>query len=171
MAREVEQIIHRFLADRRGGRLDLGGAEFEVRAAMPQVGSVLLAQLLNGDHGGQSGPRIACGRGHHAEFVDYRSQQGHTIRGDVPLRRAYYHCAECPEDSRRGGIPKDQELDVVGTSCSPGMRRLMARVGAQAPFDAARRDLAEVAGVGVHTKAVERSSEAVGVGCRGRQSS
>jgi hypothetical protein len=163
VAREVEQVIHRVFADRGGGRLDLGAAEFEVRAAMHQVGSVLLEQVLNGDHGGHSGPRIACGHGHHAEFVDYRSKRLQTILGDVQLRRAYYHCAECPEESRRGVIPKDQELDVVGTSFSPGMRRLMARVGAQEPFDTARQDLAELAGVVVQTKAVERISEAVGV--------
>ena len=38
----------------------------------------------------------------------------------------------------------------------------MARVGAQEPFDAARQNLAEVAGVVVQTKAVERISAAVG---------
>ena len=162
MAREVEQITARFFADRRSGRLDLGAAEFEVRAAMHTVGSVLLEQLLNADHGGQSGPRLACGHGHEAEFVDYRTKHLQTILGDVHIRRAYYYCGQCPEDRGRGVIPKDQELDVVGTSFSPGLRRLMARVGAQQPFDAARRDLAEVAGVGVATKALERISEAVG---------
>ena len=162
MAREVEPITARFFADRRRGRLDLGAAEFEVRAAMHTVGSVLLEQLLNADHGGQSGPRLACGHGHEAEFVDYRTKHLQTILGDVHIRRAYYYCGQCPEDRGRGVIPKDQELDVVGTSFSPGLRRLLARVGAQQPFDAARRDLAEVAGVVVTTKAVERISEAVG---------
>lgn len=140
----------------------MGSAEFEVRAAMQQVGSVLLERLLNGDHGGHSGQRIACGRGHQAEFIDYRTKHLQTILGDVQVRRAYYHCAECLEAGGRGVIPKDQELDVVGTSFSPGLRRLMARVGAQEPFDAARQDLAELAGVVVQTKAVERISEAVG---------
>jgi hypothetical protein len=163
VAREVEQIAHRFFAERRGGSLDLGAAEFEVRAAMHKVGSVLLEQVLNADHGGQSGPRIACGHGHQAEFIDYRTKHLQTILGDVQVRRAYYYCGQCPEEGGRGVIPKDQALDVVGTSFSPGMRRLLARVGAQQPFDAARRDLAEVAGVVVATKAVERLSEAVGV--------
>jgi hypothetical protein len=142
--------------------VDLGAAEFDVRSAMHRVGSVLLEQLLNADHGGQCGPRIDCGHGHQAEFTDYRTKQLQTILGDVQLRRAYYHCGQCP-DGDGGVIPKDQALDVVGSSFSPGMRRLMARVGAQQPFDAARRDLAEVAGVIVSTKAVERISEAVGV--------
>jgi len=129
---------------------------------MHRAGTVLLEQLLNGDHGGHAGQRMACGGGHQAEFIDYRSKHLQTILGDVQVRRAYYHCAQCPEQGGRGVIPKDQELDVVGTSFSPGMRRLMARVGAQEPFEAARQDLAELAGVVVPTKAVERISEAVG---------
>jgi hypothetical protein len=140
--------------------VNLASTEFEVRAAMHQLGSTLLEQLLNADHGGHRGPRIDCGHGHQAEFVDYRSKCVQTILGDVQLRRAYYHCAHCSPGI--GVIPKDQELDVVGTSFSPGLRRLMARVGAQEPFDAARKDLAELAGVSVQTKAVERISEAVG---------
>jgi len=130
---------------------------------MHKVGRVLLEQLLNCDHGGHSGQRRACGSGHQAEFIDYRTKNLQTILGQVQLRRAYYHCAQCPEEGGRGVIPKDQELDVVATSFSPGMRRLMARVGAQEPFDAARRDLTELAGVVVQTKAVERISEAGGV--------
>ena len=126
------------------------------------MGAVLVEQLLNSDHGGHGGQHLACGRGHQAEFIDYRTKHLQTILGDVQVRRAYYHCAECREEGGRGVIPKDQELDIVGTSFSPGMRRLMARVGAQEPFDAARQDLAELAGVVVPTKAVERISEAVG---------
>lgn len=130
---------------------------------MHKVGGVLLEQLLNADHGGQKGPRIACERGHPAAFIDYRTKHVQTILGDVQLRRAYYHCGQCPEDTRHGVVPKDQELDVVGTSFSPGLRRLMARVGAREAFDMARQDLAELAGVCVPTKAVERVTEAVGV--------
>ena len=142
--------------------MDLGATEFDIRGAMHRAGTVLLEQLLNSDHGGHAGQRIACGRGHQAEFIDYRSKHLQTILGDVQLRRAYYHCAQCPEEDGRGVIPKDQDLDVVDTSFSPGIRRLMARVGAQEPFAAARQDLAELAGVVVQTKAVERISEAVG---------
>jgi hypothetical protein len=164
VAREIECITSRFFAERqqRGGG-DLGAVEFEVRAAMHKVGSVLLEQLLNADHGGHSGQRIVCGRGHQAKFIDYRTKTLQTILGNVQVRRAYYHCADCPQEGGRGIIPKDQELDVIATSFSPGMRRLMARVGAQEPFAAARQDLAELAGVIVQTKAVERISEAVGM--------
>lgn len=163
MAREVERLTERFLQDRhRLGHVDLGATEFQVRGMMQKVGGVLVEQLLNSDHGGHGGQRIGCGHGHQAEFIDYRSKHLQTILGDVQVRRAYYHCADCREAGERGVIPKDQALDIVGTSFSPGMRRLMARVGAQEPFDAARHDLAELAGVLVQTKAVERISEAVG---------
>lgn len=128
---------------------------------MHRAGAVLLERLLNSDRGGHAGQRIDCCHGHQAVFIDYRRKQVQTILGDVQLRRAYYHCADCLE--RDGGvIPKDRELDVVDTSFSPGMRRLMARVGAQEAFAAARQDLAELAGVRVHTKSVERISEAMG---------
>jgi len=49
--------------------VDLGATEFEVRGAMHRAGTVLLEQLLNSDHGGHAGQRLACGRGHHAEFI------------------------------------------------------------------------------------------------------
>ena len=127
-----------------------------------------MEQLLNADHGGHGGQRIACGGGHQAEFIDYRtkapaddSRRGAGAPRLLPLRGV-------PGGRRAGVIPKDQELDVVGTSFSPGMRRLMARVGAQEPFDAARQDLAELAGVVVPTKAVERISEAVGAAAEAR---
>jgi hypothetical protein len=129
---------------------------------MQRVGSVLLEQLLNSDHGGHRGPRVACAGGHQAEFIDYRPKQLQTILGAVRIERAYYHCAQCTA-APHGLIPKDQDLDVVGTSFSPGLRRLMARVGAQEPFATATQDLAELAGVVVERKAIERTAEAAGV--------
>jgi hypothetical protein len=163
-AKEAERITQHVLNERqRGAAHDLGATEFAVRRAMQQVDSVLLEQLLNSDHGGHGGPRISCGRGHQAEFIDYRTKQLQTILGEVAVRRAYYHCGQCPEEAGRGVIPKDQELDVVGTSFSPGLRRLMARVGAQEPFVSASRDLAELAGIVVSSKTIDRSAEASGV--------
>jgi hypothetical protein len=137
--------------------LNLAQTEFEVRTAMHAVGGVLLEQLLNSEPG-QRGPTIACGGGHDAEFVSYRDKQLMTVLGPVRVRRAYYHCAACSA----GLSPKDQELDVVGTSFTPGARRLMARVGAQEAFAAGQADLAELAGLAVSTKEVERVSEQCG---------
>ena len=129
-----------------------------IRASMHRLGGVLLEKLLNADSGGHCGPRLDCGHGHQAEFVDYRSKQVLTVLAPVEVKRAYYHCADCQD----GVIPKDRELDIAGTSFSPGVRRMMGRVGAKEPFEEGRQDLEELAGVCVKTKEVERVSEAIG---------
>ena len=59
-------------------------------------------------------------------------------------------------------VPRDQELDVVGTECSPGVRRMMAAVGSETSFDNGRQQLHLLAGLEVTTKAVERHAEAIG---------
>jgi len=50
----------------------------------------------------------------------------------------------------------------VGTSFSPGVRRLMGRVGGKESFNEGRVDLEELAGIKVQTKAVERVAEGIG---------
>lgn len=129
-----------------------------IRGSMHEVGGVLLERVLNADTGGHTGPRMDCGNGHEAAFVDYRNKGLVTVLSPIELRRAYYHCATCGE----GVIPKDVELDVVGTSFSPGVRRLMGLVGGKEAFDEGRSDLEELAGIVVKTKQVERVSEAIG---------
>jgi hypothetical protein len=49
-------------------------------------------------------------------------------------------------------IPRDAELDTAGTSFSPGVRRLMSRLGGKEAFDEAREDLEALAGIVVQTK-------------------
>lgn len=128
-----------------------------IRASMHKVGGVLLEKLLDRDRG-HRGPHVPCGKGHEAGFVDYRGKEMETILSAIHVTRAYYHCAVC----KRGMAPKDSDLDIVSTSFSPGLRRLMARVGGKEAFDEGRRDLEELAGIFVTTKAVERVSECVG---------
>ena len=148
------------LQDRqRLGHLDLEASEMTIRAAMHQMGGVLLEKLLNSDGGGYRGAHLDCGQGHLAEFVGYRGKQVLTVLSSVEVQRAYYHCPAC----QGGLVPKDQELDVVGSSFSPGVRRMMGRVGAKEPFEQGRNDLEELAGVVVQTKQVERISAQLGL--------
>lgn len=159
MAREIDRLVGRILQDAaRRGHLDLEASELAIRAAMHAVGGCVLEQLLNADQGGQRGPHTACGQGHLAAFVDYRAKALLTVLAPVTVERAYYHCAVCAG----GVIPKDRDLDIVGTAFSPGVRRLMGRVGGKEAFAAGRRDLEELAGIRVQTKAVERVAEALG---------
>lgn len=151
-------MIGRLFQDQqRRGHLDFEATEMTLRHSMHRVGGVFLEKLLNAekDH---RGSRIPCGFGHEVGFVDYRMKKVVTVLSPVEIRRAYYHCPDC----QKGLIPKDQDLDIVGTSFSPGVRRMMARVGAKESFDEGRGDLKELAGVIVTTKAVERVSEEIG---------
>jgi hypothetical protein len=118
---------------------------------------MLLGQLLQVDTG-YRGARVPCGRGHQATFSDYRAKTLHTVLGPLRIRRAYYHCPAC----REGVIPRDGELDITATSFSPGVRRLMSRLGGKEPFEEARGDLDTLAGITAQTKQVERVSEAIG---------
>jgi hypothetical protein len=136
----------------------LEASEMAIRAAMHKVGGVCLGQVINADGGGYRGSSVACGHGHEGEFIDYRQKQLLTVLGEVAVGRAYYYCASC----QCGIIPKDRELDIVGSSFSPGVRRMMGHVGAKEPFVAGREDLEKLAGVKLKTKAVERVAEAIG---------
>ena len=121
---------------------------------MTKLGGSLLEQLLAAD-AGHRGQRIDCGSGHLAEFVSYRGKMVDTVLGPITLRRAYYHCEACGQ----GVIPRDEELGLAGASLSQGLRAMVARVAAAAPFAPASALLAELAGLDLTTKRVERAAE------------
>jgi len=137
---------------------DLEAWEMGLRERMHRVGAVVLEQLLNAEGGGYQGSRRACANGHEALFVEQRSKQVLTVLGPVTVERAYYHCSSC----QAGMIPRDDALDIAGSSFSPGVRRMMSRVGSKEPFERGRQDLKELAGVEVTAKQVERVSEQMG---------
>jgi len=147
-----------FQGKEKPGSIDLEAVECSIRQTMHQMGGMFLERLINADEGGHRGVRMACGRGHEADFVDYRVKQVTTVLSEVAVKRAYYHCRECEE----GVIPKDRDLDIENTSFSPGVRRMMARVGAKESFEEGRDDLSELAGVSVTSRQVGRVSEALG---------
>lgn len=124
---------------------------------MTRLGAAFLEGMLAADRG-HRGQRVACGAGHHATFAGYRPKCLDTVLGPIVVRRAYYHCARCGH----GVAPRDAELGVADASLSPGLRAMVARAGAAVPFARARELLAELAGVTLTTKRVERSAEADG---------
>ena len=131
--------------------------ELAIRAAMTTIGCRLLEQLLGAD-AGYRGARVECQAGHQAEFVSYRTKTIDTVLGPVTVRRAYYHCAGCGH----GVVPKDAELGIASASMSPGVRKMTARTAAAAPFATAAGLLAELAGLDLSVKRVERAAEADG---------
>jgi hypothetical protein len=104
-------------------------------------------------------PRVDCtGCGAEARYHDHRRKRLLTALGPVELERPYYVCPQC----QRGQSPRDRELDVEGTECSPGLRRMMALVGSDSSFERGREQLEVLTGLEVTSKSIQRHSEAIG---------
>lgn len=125
---------------------------------MHEIGSILLGEIINADGGAYKGRYISKEDGGAYEFVDYRDKDVLTALGQVKVKRAYYY----DNKSGEGFCPKDEALDIEGTSYSPGVRRMMSKVGAYRSFGLGHEDLYELAGIRVNAKEVERVSEMVG---------
>jgi hypothetical protein len=139
---------------RLGCDAGLEAAEAVIRAGVLKLGGGMLEKLLAADPGGR-GPRVDCGNGHQAQFTGYRDKVIDTVLGLVTLTRAWYHCAAC----KRGLAPRDAESGVAGTSLSPGLAAMNDKAAAAGPFATAAGLLADLAGVHLTAKRVERSAE------------
>jgi hypothetical protein len=128
-----------------------------LRAGLLKLGGSVLGELLSADRGNR-GPRVPCGNGHEAEFTDYRDKTFDTVLGPVTLRRAWYHCAEC----KHGFAPRDAGLGMAGATLSPGLTAMNDKAAAAGPFAKAAGLLADLAGVHLTVKHVERAAEASG---------
>ena len=129
-----------------------------MRAALHQAGATALNELLQFAAPAAQQRQLPCSCGHRAQYQEIRSKPLFTIVGPVRLSRPYYLCSRC----HVGQFPVDVELDIENTEFSPGVRRMQALVGQQAPFDHGREQLQLLAGLEVTTKSVERIAEAIG---------
>jgi hypothetical protein len=159
VAREVNQLLGRVFAQRRKhGRTDLEAVESALRAALHQAGAAALSELLQFQAPAADQRQLPCRCGHHAQYQEIRRKSVLTIVGPARLSRPYYLCCQC----HLGQFPVDVELDIENTEFSPGVRRMQALVGQQAPFDRGREQMQLLAGLQVTTKSVERTAEAIG---------
>ena len=126
--------------------------------AARQGGAGVLGTLLR--HWEQHAPRevILCPCGQHMRSRGRRGKRLLTTLGRVSFARSLYQCSLCS----RGRFPDDERLDIVHTTYSPGVRRLMARAGSQSHFQQAAADLRCYAGLTVEAREVERVAEEVG---------
>jgi len=147
-----------FQGRRKTGRLDLEALEMAVRSAMHRAGAAALTELLEFPAPTHAQRTVACPCGQQAPYRELRSKPVLTAVGPVQVSRPYYLCLYC----HTGQFPVDVELDIERTEFSPGVRRLQALVGQQAPFDHGRQQLKVLAGLEVTTQSVERTAEATG---------
>lgn len=157
--REIKAWLSRIFSERRkSGRTDLEAVEMGLRKTVLHVGAAAIEELLQYEEPASDERQRSCRCGDTARYVDLRSKTILTVLGKAELRRPYYLCGHCGE----GQFPADAELDVEHTLKSPGVRRMLAVVGQDAPFDHGRQQMDLLAGLQITAKEVERTAEAVG---------
>jgi hypothetical protein len=125
---------------------------------MLSAGAAALSQLLRHDPPDSEHRLLPCPCGQQARYREMRSRHILTALGSVQLSRPYYLCDHC----HRGQFPADIDLDIAHTDLSPAVRRMLALVGQQAPFDDGRQQMHLLAGLELTTKSVERTAEYIG---------
>ena len=138
--------------------MDLEASEMMIRSAMHRAGAAGMTHLLRFPVPPADQRTAPCSCGHTAHYQELRSKPVLTAVGQVEVLRPYYLCPHC----HNGQFPADIELDIENTESSPGVRRMQALVGLEAPFDHGRQQMKLLADLEVTTKSVERAAEAIG---------
>lgn len=136
-----------------------------IRSALHQAGAAARSELLQYDPPPPEQRTRSCACGHTAVYRELRAKTLLTALGRVEMLRPYCLCPHC----HAGQFPADVELEVENTEFSPGVRRMLAVVGNDAPCDHGREQMHLLAGLEVTTKAVERTAEAMGGDMAARQ--
>ena len=129
-----------------------------VRRKVMRIAARAVEQRLNADTSDHVGPMSPCRCGQLARYAGRRGKDFESVLGPLRLERAYYHCELC----QSGFCPRDRALGLEGGSLSPGVLRMVGRVGAMVSFEEGHELLHELAGVDVPTKHVERAAETLG---------
>jgi len=156
-----------FQERRKTGRLDLEATEMAMRSALHRAGAVALTQLLRFPAPSQEQRTRPCACGQTAHYHSLRAKPLLTAVGPAQVSRPYYWCPHC----QAGQFPADRELDIENTESSPGVRRMQALVGQEAPFDHGREQMKLLADLEVTTKSVERTAEGIGAEIAQREQS
>ncbi|MGH9353899.1 MAG: hypothetical protein ACRD2G_17345, partial [Terriglobia bacterium] len=149
----------RLLLLRRAGIVVAGKATAIHTRATPQkflhrAGAVALTELLQFPAPAADQRTVPCSCGQQAHYQQLRTKTVLTAVGMAEVSRPYYWCPDC----HTGQCPGDVELDIENTEFSPGVRRMQAMVGQEAPFDHGREQMKVLAGLEVTAKSVERTA-------------
>jgi len=158
VAVETDREVDRILQRARAHRPDLEAWEDALRAAALAAGATVLGGLVEEIAGTPRTEPVRCRCGGRMDNRGRKERRLLTLLGSIPYRRARFQCPHCGATR----YPTDEELDVVGTGRSPGLRRIMARAGSQSTFREGVEDLRVYAGLHVSAKDLERVAEAIG---------
>jgi len=166
VAQEVDRLLRVIFSQRRQRQgLDLEAVEMAMRSALHRAGAAALSELLQFPAPAADQRSLPCACGQAAHYRELRSKSVLTAVGPVEVLRPYYLCPQC----QQGPFPVDRELDMENTEFSPGVRRMQATVGQDAPFEQGREQMKVLAGLEVTAKSVERTAEAVGADIAARE--
>jgi hypothetical protein len=141
----------------RAKRFDLEAVETALRAAVLTAGARVLGEMIAGvGCGRRLDALVCCGVRMESKGVEQKTLL--TMLGPVSFARSRFECPLCG----KARYPGDEELDVVGTTRSPGVQRMMGRAGSKSTFKEGRDDLKIYAGLIVSAKDVERVAEGLG---------
>jgi hypothetical protein len=138
--------------------MGLEAVERAVRSALQRAGAAALTELLRFPAPTAEQRTLPCRCGRRAHYRELRRKPVLTAVGPVEVSRPYSWCPDCPA----GQFPADAELDIENTEFSPGVRRMQALVGQEAPFDHGREQMKVLAGLEVTAQSVERTAEVMG---------
>ena len=158
MVTEVEAEVEALLGEDGAALLDLEALETAARRCALSVAAQALQEKLNADGSDYQGPWLGCECGGRARYAGRRRKRFTSALGGLVLERAYYHCEACES----GFYPRDRELGLEGGSLSPGALRMVGTAAARVSFAESSELLAELAGLRIDPKRVERAAEALG---------
>ena len=158
LAAEILWDIEALLGRQSLADLDLEALESAVRRQALRLAGRAVEQRLNADHTDAGQPHLRCQCGQWARYAGRREKTFTSVLGPLKLDRAYFHCQACGH----GFCPRDRHLGLDNTALSPGVTRMVGTVGAMVSFEEGSQLLAELAGLAVDAKQVERTAEALG---------
>jgi hypothetical protein len=145
-------------AAERASGVDLEALESAIRTAVHAAGAQVLEYLLTDVGVGRRNAVVRCRCGAVMDSRGVKGKSVQTLLGWVRFSRSAYQCPACG----RTRYPGDEELDVVKTRYSPGIRRLVSDVACDVPFKRVSRHVRSGAGLSISRKDCERIAEGVG---------
>lgn len=138
--------------------MDLEAWEEAIRTAALQAGAQVLEELLRHVGVGRREEGVRCRCGALMDSRGVKAKSIVTLLGGVRFARSAYRCPVC------GALryPGDEELDVVKTGYSPGVRRLVSELACDVPFKRVSHYLKAAAALAISRKDCERIAEGVG---------
>jgi hypothetical protein len=138
---------------------DFEAIEAAARREALRLAGMAVARRLNAEESDHCAISLPCPRcAGPARYAGRRDKAFTTVLGEMTLSRAYYHCEHCAA----GFCPRDQKLGFRDGRLSPHVLRMVGIVGSRVSFQEGHQMLAELAGIEVATKHVEREAEHLG---------